>query len=87
VTLVFYNIIADECLIVKLSRHFPGEIGVLSSEVTICGSLLHDGSSEVKISDDGTGTQVEVGLNDLCNIGIALSRSSYASSISIYENR
>ena len=56
---------------VRLSQHgsnlhneglwgLPCEVGVDTAEVTVSSSLLHDGSSQVKVSDDSSGTEVEV---------------------------
>jgi len=39
---------------------FPGEVGVGSAEVSVLGALLVDGSSQVQLLDNGSGSEAEV---------------------------
>lgn len=48
----------------------PGEVGV--GEVAVLGGLAVDGVDEVELLDNDTGAHVEVGLDDLDELGGAL---------------
>jgi hypothetical protein len=50
----------------------PSEVRVVATEVAVGGGLLKDGSSEVEVSDDSAGAEVEVVLDDLGDLGIGL---------------
>ena len=52
----------------------PGEVGV--GEVTVLGSLAVDGVGEVKLLDNDTRAHVEVGVDDLDELGGALVRGA-----------
>jgi hypothetical protein len=44
--------------------------------VAVSGGLLEDGSSEVKVADEGSGAEVEVVLDDLGDLGVSLAGAS-----------
>ena len=39
---------------------FPGEVEVVPPEVTVGSRLSEDGAAQVKVSDNGSGSEVEV---------------------------
>lgn len=55
---------------------FPGEVGIVSTEVTAGSSLLVDGSLEVEFLDDHTRSQIEVVGDDFLEIQIRVAFSS-----------
>lgn len=68
-------------------RSFPSEIRVVATEVTIGSGLLHDRTAKVQVTDDGSGSQVEVILHNFGDLGIGLLRAGHASAVSIDEDR
>lgn len=61
----------------------PGEVRVVSAEVSVVSGLLVDWSLELKVSDDASWSQVEVLLDDFQNFSIGL---VLASSVGINED-
>lgn len=49
----------------------PCEVGICSAEVTICSSLLVNGSQQIKFLDNVAWAEVEVLLNDLDEVLIS----------------
>lgn len=64
----------------------PCEVRVFATEVAVGGSLLEDRSAEVEVSDDSSGAEVEVGIDDFGDLGVGLSGAGEASSVSINED-
>jgi len=60
----------------KLLRGFPLEVGFGSSEVTVASTRSVDRSSEVKISDYDSRSEVEVLVDDLGQVGIGVKSGS-----------
>lgn len=59
----------------EILRSFPGEIGIVSTEMTAGSSLFVDGSLKVEFLDDHTRSQIEVVDNNFLEIQISVAFS------------
>ena len=64
----------------------PSEIGIASAEVTVSGSLLQERATKIQVTDDGSGTQVEVLVDDFGKLLISLVAEAETSTVRINEH-
>mmetsp|Transcript_105698 Transcript_105698/g.227848 ORF Transcript_105698/g.227848 Transcript_105698/m.227848 type:complete len:405 (-) Transcript_105698:20-1234(-) len=74
-------------LIGELLDGLPGEVRVVAAKVAIGSGLLHDRASQVEVTDDAAGAEVEVALDNLADLVVRLTRALHASAIGVDEDR
>jgi hypothetical protein len=72
---------------VEVLRSLPCEVSIIAAEMSVSRGLLHAWSAQVQVTNDATGSEVEVVLDNLSQILVRLVGSGEASAVRVNEDR
>ena len=72
---------------VEVLRSLPCEVSIIAAEMSVSRGLLHAWSAQVQVTNDATGSEVEVVLDNLGQILVSLVGSGEASAVRVNEDR